>query len=103
MANKVVSLNDLLQNPDTYKERMAKMQINIFNSAVKGILRDAGKALLNQDNDTEVFMLRALFDLEGNKIVNLLEVHLHHKVLVASDRTYFRGISSRQYPGLFKP
>lgn len=49
--------------------------------------------------------LRTLFDIQGAKITNLLEIKEDQSIFVATDRTYYRGLRFRDFevPGSRHP
>jgi len=82
-------MNEIFTEPTEHKEKMAKLQINLFNSAIGDILKQASKAF-NETN--EVFTLRSLFQVTGEKVQNILEIHKDSKIFIVTDKTYFKGV-----------
>ena len=70
---KVVDVEDIIHQPDAYKEKMAKLQLTLYHNAVDDLLKEALKELFYGDDDAPR-KLTTLFDLNGTKITNLLEI-----------------------------
>jgi hypothetical protein len=56
-------MSELIATPTAHKEKMAEMQLSLFQSALQDVLKEASESF--SESGTEIYNIRSLFTLTG--------------------------------------
>ena len=75
------------------KSKLAEIQIKFYQDAVQEILTETSIAFKREYGVRYKVEMRSLFQLDGSRIQNILEIPKLCKMLVVSEENYFVGVS----------
>ena len=85
-----VDMDSIFGEPTAHKEKMARLQLQLYTDAIKTVLKEASESFTEMTDSIQ--NLRNLYDISGNLISNILEIKKSAKLFVATDKSYFRGV-----------
>ena len=82
-----------MQKNQNDKTKLAEIQIKFYQDAVQEILTETSNAFKREYGVRYKVEMRSLFQLDGSRIQNILEIPKLCKMLVVSEENYFVGVS----------